>query len=157
MCRDYDVRLVNGTTGFEGRIEICLANRWGTVCDDSWDDNDAAVVCRQLQFSGAGKTTPMRQQNYQPFLLMQLYSRVNYITLSYDYIHAGAVGFSRATFGQGTGLILLDNVKCRGKEKKLIDCSNNGLLIHNCEHHEDASVLCLPKSKGKSRTYMYDT
>ncbi len=68
MCRDYDVRLVNGTTGFEGRIEICLANRWGTVCDDSWDDNDAAVVCRQLQFSGAGKTTPMRQQNYQPFL-----------------------------------------------------------------------------------------
>ena len=32
-------------------MEICLDNQWGTVCDDSWDDNSATVVCQQLGFN----------------------------------------------------------------------------------------------------------
>ena len=84
MCRDDDVRLANGTTEFEGRIEICLANRWGTVCDDSWDDNDAAVVCRQLQFSSAGKTLIILSTPIIIIMVncqLHLYYQENYITL----------------------------------------------------------------------------
>jgi len=43
-----DIRLVNGANNYQGRIEVCHTNIWGTVCDDSWDINDGIVACRQL-------------------------------------------------------------------------------------------------------------
>ena len=53
-CTEGDVRLQGGVNSTEGRLEICLGNEWGTVCDQMWDSTDASVVCRQLKLSLSG-------------------------------------------------------------------------------------------------------
>ena len=45
---------MGGANYNEGRVEICLNNEWGTVCDQMWDVTDARVVCRQLGLSSTG-------------------------------------------------------------------------------------------------------
>ena len=53
-CSNGDVRLMGGANSLEGRVEICLDNNYSTVCDDLWDEEDAKVVCRQLDYNGPG-------------------------------------------------------------------------------------------------------
>ena len=53
VCSTGDIRLQGGTA-MQGRVEICNANVWGTVCDDLWGAPDAQVACRQLGFSPTG-------------------------------------------------------------------------------------------------------
>ncbi len=57
---------------------------------------------------------------------------------------------STAGFGQGTGPILLDNVRCTGNEPELANCQANSVGAHNCGHQEDAGVTCQRVPVGKS-------
>ena len=48
-CTTGAVRLIGSETDAtrEGRVEVCINNAWGTICDDSaFDSVDAGVVCQ---------------------------------------------------------------------------------------------------------------
>ena len=57
VCELGSLRLngIDRRSRYEGRVEVCLGDRYGTVCDDQWDNMDASVVCRQLGFNPDGQ------------------------------------------------------------------------------------------------------
>jgi len=100
-----NLRLVGGNDALSGRVEILYNGAWGTVCDDDWDDSNAAVVCKELGLGGGQA-------------------------------HSGA------HFGEGVGIIWMDNVECTGAESMLFECNHNGWAHEDCSHGEDAGVTC---------------
>ena len=55
-CIHGDIRLINGSKENEGRVEVCINEVWGTICDYGWDVADANVACRQAGFSDTGQS-----------------------------------------------------------------------------------------------------
>ena len=53
-CINGEVRLVGSSSPHEGRVEVCVNEVWGTVCSNSWNNDDASVICRQLGYSPLG-------------------------------------------------------------------------------------------------------
>ncbi|XP_036445314.1 scavenger receptor cysteine-rich type 1 protein M130-like [Colossoma macropomum] len=68
---DSNIRLVKGNDSCSGRVEVYYNSQWGTVCDNNWDINDAAVVCREMRCGRAVNATHSAHfgQGSDPILL----------------------------------------------------------------------------------------
>ena len=64
----------------------------------------------------------------------------------YVYVFLGTA-YGSAYFGQGTGIIVMDNVHCTGTESTLTSCTHT--TNHDCVHSEDAGVRCTSISNSK--------
>ncbi|XP_043802485.1 uncharacterized protein LOC122720083 isoform X3 [Apis laboriosa] len=111
----FEIRLSNGNTPYEGRVEVRHHGVWGTVCDDDFSNAAATVICRSLGFGGR------------------------------------ALAKKDGYFGPGKGPIWLDEVFCYGNETQLNRCEHNHWGEHNCNHEEDAGVICTPGDVNDSK------
>ena len=64
------------------------------------------------------------------------------------HVHAAAYAL---TYPGGVGPIHLDNVRCIGSEQRLIDCPGNQIGDHDCDHVEDAGVVCIDAQRENGR------
>lgn len=71
-CTEGAVRMTNGSTADEGRVEICVNNEeWWSVYDLDWDQREAQVVCRQLGYNPSCNIT------FCEFLYTLIYCIIN--------------------------------------------------------------------------------
>ena len=111
-------------------MEVCKNNVWGTVCHTSWTLIDARVACRQLGFSVAG--------DQLIFIISQSFKCS---------VILGPTATTSASFGEGSGPILLNSVGCLGTEQRLIDCPSG--VVTRCTHALDAGIRCQAVQTGK--------
>ena len=55
-----------GRSYIQGHVEVFHLNKWGTICDDGFNDNSATVLCKMLNSSKyiSGKYSPAYKQKY---------------------------------------------------------------------------------------------
>lgn len=109
---------MNGAYDFEGRVELCYGNIWGTICGNYryyWSTNDANVICNQL--------------GHQP-MGMNFYIRV---ATTYNQCLFGIKGAALAYFGRSIGPTFFQYLNCIGFESSLLECSRSmHQNIHRC-------------------------
>ena len=59
-CTEGMVKLLNVTSGTNvtGTVGVCVSNNYRSICYDFWDQNDAQVVCSQLNITGCELISP---------------------------------------------------------------------------------------------------
>lgn len=106
----------NGRLTIYGYIAINRQGEWGTICDDSFDEKEAAVLCRQAGYKGG------------------VYENGKYK------ISDGSIdGMTRSDHR-----IWIDELRCEGNELSLEDCrhGSEGWGVHDCDHGEDVGIKC---------------
>ena len=106
---------------------------WGTVCDNSWNDTDARVVCRQLGYSR------FRKQLHITYWDNALCNLI---------LCADIIAYGGARYGEGSGPVYIDNVGCLGNESRLTECTYSS--GSTCPHSQDAGVQCRAECKFDS-------
>ena len=119
---------MDGRNEYEGRVEVCHGGEWKTVCDRMWREEEAEVVCRQLNYSNPSSIIMIT--TIIPFI------NSYHILLVATYVRRGCAG--QGPEDQDTLKVVWG---CSGEESKLINCSKTK-ATSLCDHRRDAGVYC---------------
>ena len=133
-CRSNNVRLVDGlmnatTQTLDGRLEICINNAWGTICNNSFRLLDAEVACNQsIGFDRIGWCTLIYFGGFYEDI--------------FNIVSGSKVISPRSYLSSGP--IFLDQLACTGSDSNLLECSRRGQIIGltSCDHTQDVWVEC---------------
>ncbi|XP_032869704.1 deleted in malignant brain tumors 1 protein-like, partial [Amblyraja radiata] len=213
LCSDHlQLRLSGGGSTCAGRVDIYYNGFWGTVCDDSWDLDDANVVCGQLGcgyavedkipgFCGRSKgqiwLDEVRCSGNESYLWncpsapwgrhdcshkedvtvkcsehkemrlvnggrrcegrVEVWYNGTWGTVCFEKLYRVEaevickqlecgpleyIEYDANKYGQGSGPIWIDEMKCSSHESALWQCQFDPWGQHNCDHREDAGVSC---------------
>ena len=76
-CNNNEIRLVNGSSSNEGRVEVCINGEWGAVNDAGWNRIDAQVVCKQLGYQPGCELIERAMNLLRILMKILLYFRCN--------------------------------------------------------------------------------
>lgn len=215
--KDEDLRLVDGTADFNGRVEVYYNNTWGTICGHNFDRVDADFICKKLGFEhgvseirrnaffgqGSGPiwldnlecheyTTNIASCRSQDWgehdncdhtqdvgLICKADGTVRLINQGRNHPNAGRVevfhddswgtigdnGFDiyaanlichllgldgadkfhhdADPFGEGSGIVWLDNLRCTAYTTNLDSCRSEDWGCADCDHSNDTGVTCV--------------
>ena len=113
-CDNAGVRLVDGQTDNEGRVEYCYNGAWSPVCQ--LDSTTAVLICKALGYTQYKcKSIDIRYQ----FL---------YIVIT----HIGGLMFDNERFGRSDISSNFDYVSCSSSDTDLSECTTHNEVSTGC-------------------------
>lgn len=154
-CSNGTLRLMDGQTGHEGRVEACYNGVWGSICDSSWTLTEANIVCKTLGHQEYGK------KRHIPLNLFEIplwyfhtkccpiikNSTIN--GLSFILVSLGAQNYKNSHYGPGDRPMHIYNLACESYHSSVSSCRINRIPYYytGCNRYHEVGVKCDRKWK----------